>query len=394
MQAYGAQRVFDGERLLDGPATVLVDGGRLVGVQRAGEPLPAGCELTAFDDATLLPGLVDAHVHLCADGGAGALDRIPDASDEEMAGVVETSLRAQVAAGVTTVRDLGDRRYAVIDWRNRHPSDDPLPRVLGSGPPITLPDGHCSNMGGGVSGVDALLAAVRDRARRGVDVVKIMASGGVNTPGSEAAKPQFDVDEVRATVAEAHRLGLTVTAHAHAVNVVRDVLDAGVDMVEHATFITETGMAVDQSAVAAMAATGTPVCPTLGFSPGATPPPAVLEMMQRTGMTHEKRVAAFVGMHRAGVRLVAGSDAGINPAKPHGVLREALIHLAQGGVSVADTVASATSVAADALGLGDETGRLRPGLAADLLVVDGDPFADVARLRDVRAVVVRGRRVV
>jgi len=206
--------------------------------------------------------------------------------------------------------------------------------------------------------------------------------------------PQFDVGEIRAVVVEAHRVGLPATAHAHAVNVVGDVLAAGVDMVEHATFITDIGMVVDQSAVAAMAATGTPVCPTLGFAPGATPPPAVLAMMQRTGMTHEKRVTAFAEMHRDGVRLVAGSDAGINPAKPHGVLRESLIHLAQGGVSVEETLASATSVAADALGLGNETGRLRAGLAADLLVVAGDPCTDLTRLRDVVAVVVRGRRVV
>jgi imidazolonepropionase-like amidohydrolase len=395
MQAYGAQRVFDGERLLDGPATVLVDGGRVLGVQSAGQQLPAGCELTAFGDATLLPGLVDAHVHLCADSTMGALDRIPDPTDEEMAGVIERSLRLQVAAGVTTVRDLGDRRYAVLEWRDAHRADDPeLPRVLGSGPPITLPEGHCSNMGGGVAGLDALVAAVRQRAERGADVVKIMASGGVNTPGSDAAKPQFDVDEVRAVVTEAHHVGLAVTAHAHAVDVIRDVLSAGVDMVEHASFITQTGMTVDDSAVATMAATGTPVCPTLGFLPGAAPPPPVLAMMERTGMTHEKRVAAFVGMHRAGVRLVAGSDAGINPGKRHGVLRESLIHLAQGGVSVIDALASGTSVAADVLGLAAETGRLRPGLAADLLVVDGDLFADVARLRDVVAVVLRGRRMV
>jgi imidazolonepropionase-like amidohydrolase len=221
-----------------------------------------------------------------------------------------------------------------------------------------------------------------------------MASGGVNTPGSDAAKPQFDVDEVRAVVTEAHHVGLAVTAHAHAVDVIRDVLSAGVDMVEHASFITQTGMTVDDSAVATMAATGTPVCPTLGFLPGAAPPPPVLAMMERTGMTHEKRVAAFVGMHRAGVRLVAGSDAGINPGKRHGVLRESLIHLAQGGVSVIHALASGTSVAADVLGLAAETGRLRPGLAADLLVVDGDLFADVARLRDVVAVVLLGRRMV
>ena len=393
MEAWTAARVFDGERLLRPGSAVLVDGGRVVAVLGPGEQPPAGSRVVDHPDATLLPGLVEMHAHLCCDSGPGALERIPDASDEELVAVIETSLRAQLAAGVTTVRDLGDRRYAVVEWRDAHRDDGELPRVVASGPPVTTPGGHCANMGGEAAGRDALRAAVQERAERGVDAVKVMASGGVNTPGSDAVLPQFGVDDLRVVVDEAHRLGLPVTAHAHSVASVRDAIDAGVDAIEHASFVTERGFAPEPAVVADLVARRVPVCPTLGIVPGATPPQAVLDLMRRTGMTPENRAAMFADLHHAGVVLVSGADAGISPGKRHGVLPEALVHLAHAGVAGADVLASATSIAADALGLGDRTGRLRPGLDADLLVVRGDPVQDVTCVRDVVTVAVRGRPV-
>ena len=393
MEAWTAGTVFDGERLLPPASAVLVDGGRVVAVLGPGEQPPAGVRVVDHPDATLLPGLVETHAHLCCDSGPGALERIPDASDDELVTVIETSLRAQLAAGVTTVRDLGDRRFAVVGWRDAHRDDDALPRVLASGPPVTTPGGHCANMGGETAGADALRAAVRERAERRVDVVKVMASGGIGTPGSDAARPQFEVEDLRVMVDEAHRLGLPVTAHAHSTRSVRDAVDAGVDGIEHASFVTETGFAPDPAVVADLVACRVPVCPTLGIVPGATPPPAVLELMRRTGMTPENRAAMFADLYDAGVVLVSGADAGISPGKRHGVLPEAVVHLAQAGGAGVDVLASATSVAADALGLGDRTGRLRSGLDADLLVVRGDPVRDVTCLRDVVAVAVRGRSV-
>jgi imidazolonepropionase-like amidohydrolase len=183
-----------------------------------------------------------------------------------------------------------------------------------------------------------------------------------------------------------------VTAHAHSVGSVRDAIDAGVDGIEHASFITGSGFAPEPSAVTDLATRRIPVCPTLGVAPGVTPPPAVLEMMRRTGMTMENRAAMFAELHHAGVVLVSGADAGISPGKRHGVLPEALVQLAQAGMPVVDVLASATAGATDSLGLSDRTGRLRPGLDADLLVVRGDPMTEVTALRDVMAVVVRGRR--
>jgi imidazolonepropionase-like amidohydrolase len=149
---------------------------------------------------------------------------------------------------------------------------------------------------------------------------------------------------------------------------------------------------VSDTVVARLVASRIPVCPTLGIAPGATPPPAVLEMMRKAGMSYESWVRTVGDLHRAGVRLVSGSDGGINPGKRHGILPEAVIHLVDGGVSALDALACATSVAAAACGIADRKGRVGAGLDADLLLVDGDPLADIATLRNVRAVYLRGRR--
>lgn len=390
MEAWTAGRVFDGERLLPTGTSVLVDDGTIVAIMTPEEALPPGCRVIAHPEGTLLPGLVETHAHLCYDSGPRALERIAAPTDDEMVDVIESSLRAQLGAGVTTVRDLGDRGFAVVAWRDAHRNDPTFPRVLGSGPPVTTPAGHCANMGGEAAGADALRRAVHERARRSVDVVKVMASGGINTPGSDAAATQFGVDDLRVLVDEAHGAGLPVTAHAHSVRSVRDALDAGVDSIEHATFVHDTGFGPDPVIVADLVARRTPVCPTLGELTDVAPPPLVLEMMRRTGMTTESRAAMYADLHRAGVALVSGSDAGINPAKRHGVLPEGLVSLARAGVAESDVLASATSVAADTLGLASTTGRLRPGLSADLLVVAGDPLSDITCIRDVQAVVVHG----
>ncbi|GAA1627548.1 amidohydrolase family protein [Kribbella alba] len=392
MIAIEVSAVFDGERYSAEGAVVIVDGTQILSVDPLGTAVPAGCDLVRYEGATLLPGLIDAHVHLCCDGGPGALERIPDFSDDELTGVIEDSLRAHLATGVTTVRDLGDREWAVVEWRSRH-RDRMLPTVVASGPPITVPHGHCSNMGGAVEGVDELRRAVAERAERGADLVKIMASGGVNTPGTDPAAVQFSAEELQVVVEESHNRGLPVTAHAHSVQAIKNALVAGVDGIEHCSFITANGLDVVDSVVADLVASRTTVCPTLGVEPGATPPPAVLEIMRRTGTDYEARARMTGALHAAGVRLVTGSDGGINPGKSHGILPEAVIGLVLGGVSPIDALATATSLAAAACGLADQTGRIAAGYTADLLVVTGNPTTDITGLHNIQATYLRGDRV-
>jgi imidazolonepropionase-like amidohydrolase len=389
MIAIRARHAFDGVEVSPDGAVVLVEGQRVAGVEsRQFEP-PTGTEIID-SKGTVLPGLVNTHVHLCGDGRDGALERLPELSREEVDVIIERALAIQLASGVTTVRDLGDPEWAVVERRDQARSAEP--HIVASGPPITSVGGHCWMMGGEAAGVDALRAAVRERAERRVDVVKIMASGGAMTPGTDIGECQFTLDELRAVVDESHGLGLPVTAHAHALSAVERAIDAGVDGIEHCTCITADGADFSPALWKRLIEAQIVVCPTLGRDPGVSPPPRVLEMLASWGMTFEQRYSTVAAAHAAGVRLISGDDGGITSGKRHGVFAEALLSLHWGGVSVSDALASGTSAAADGCGVGDRKGRLRAGYDADILVVDGDATADLTALRSVSAVFLRGER--
>jgi imidazolonepropionase-like amidohydrolase len=390
-----AGAAFDGEQAIPGGALVLLDGVRIAGVEPGTAPAPDGCEVLEVPGGTVLPGLVDAHVHLCADGTDGSLDRIQEPSEDGMQAVISQSLRTHLAAGVTTVRDLGDRRYAVLDWRAAT-HDAGYPAVLASGPPITSAGGHCASMGGEAAGEEQLRAAVRERAARGADIVKVMTSGGFATAGTQVMLCQFTQDELEAVVDEAHAAGLPVTAHAHGLPAVQMAMAAGVDGIEHCSFLTDKGIVQSAEDLARLAAAGIAVCPTLGFAGVPSPTSNARAVLERQGVTIEQviemRQRRVGEMHAAGVHLVSGTDAGVARTKPHGMLPLSVAALVAGGVSTAAALATATSLAAQACGLGDRKGRLWAGYDADLLVVDGDPVAGIAALSRPLAVFARGRR--
>jgi imidazolonepropionase-like amidohydrolase len=400
VQAIRAAHAFDGEAFRGSGATVLVEDGLVVGVEAAGYPVPADCELTSFD-GTLLPGLIDAHVHLVADSGVAALDRAAGYSEVDIEQVVTQALHDQLASGVTTVRDLGDRRFCVVARRDRQRATPTMePTIVAAGPPVTSIGGHCHYLGGEVSGTDAMARAVTDRAQRGVDVVKVMASGGVNTPGSDVMLTQFTTAELRALVEHAHSAGLPVTAHAHGTPAVEQAIAVGVDGIEHCTCVTDRGLGqVSEATVAALARSRIAVCPTIGVDPTrmAEPPPALQAALARLGVTFQELLRSrweFVArLHHAGVRLVSGVDAGIGPAKRHGVLGYAVCELVSAGLSGAEALSTATSEAASACGVGGTKGRIAPGYDADLLVVDGDLETDMTALLRPQAVLLRGRAV-
>lgn len=396
MLGYRADSAFDGERIIRGGALVLVEGNRITAVEPGSAPAPSGCEVTYLPGTTILPGLIDTHVHLCGDDSPRALDQFFELSPDDLDRIITAGLQAQLAAGVTSVRDLGDYQWAIVD-RRRTAGDGaagPIePTVVASGPPITIETGHCWSMGGAASGVDGLRRAVRERSERGADVVKIMTSGGAMTVGTDVMACQFSLAELRVVVETAHDLGLAVTAHAHPVPAVEQCVAAEVDGIEHCSCLTPTGFSTPPELAARLADAGTLVCPTLGRALGVEPPPQVKALMERAGATWESRLEQVADLYRAGVTLVSGADSGISPGKPHGVMPEAVIDLLDCGVPADLALASATSAAAGACGLADRTGRLRAGLDADLLIIDGDPTLDITALRNVRAVVSRGREV-
>ena len=242
--AVRAERAFDGSRFLPGGATVVVEGDRIVGVEPAAFALPSGVPVTVLA-GTLLPGLVDCHVHLVSSGAfpgtPGSLEWSGTAEVDDIDAVVTESLQAQVAAGVTTVRDLGDVHYRALDHRGRE--SEGLPRVVAAGPPVTTPSGHCHFLGGAVDPavLTELDRAVAERVERGVDLVKVMASGGFLTPGSDQLGAQFEVPALRRIVDAAHAAGLRIVAHTHSITGAEVALDAGADGLEHFTCLAADG---------------------------------------------------------------------------------------------------------------------------------------------------------
>ncbi|MBB5873295.1 imidazolonepropionase-like amidohydrolase [Allocatelliglobosispora scoriae] len=386
MQAILAARLFDGVDAvpIDRPV-VLVDDGRIAGV---GAEVPAGAEVVDLGDVTLLPGLVDAHIHLCLDAGTNPVGRLATIGDDELRVEMRAAARRALLGGVTTIRDLGDRSYLALGLRDEFAADLTAgPQLLTAGPPITTPRGHCWFLGGETEGVEGIRAAVRERAERGVDVIKVMATGGELTVGTWPYQAQFSVEELRAAVDEAHRHGLPITAHAHGVAGIANATAAGVDTVEHCSFITPTGATADQAVIDGLVAAGVTVSATLGHLPGFTATPRTVSLIADLNVV-------FARIRESGVRVICSSDAGIGPAKPHDVLPYGAGEMVELlGYSTAYALRSVTSMAAQECRVGDRKGRIAPGFDADLLAVDGDPLADITALRSISAVIRGGQRV-
>jgi imidazolonepropionase-like amidohydrolase len=387
LTALRAAALFDGSSstLVRDPL-VLIDGSTIVAVD-SGVPAPEHADVTDLGGATLLPGLVDTHVHLAFDASPDPVAHLAGQGDDATLIAMTKAAQAALRGGVTTVRDLGDRDYLSLGLRGQ----PGLPAIVAAGPPITTPGGHCHYLGGVAEPtVKGVQAAVHEHAERGVDVIKIMASGGNLTPGTHQHLPQFTPEVLKAAVDAAHRHGLKVTAHAHAVGAIADAVAAGADGMEHVSFWTEDGVDAPAELIKLIADRRTVVGLTVGMlppPPGLSPPKELLARLPGI-------VANTRRMHEAGAHLVAGSDAGIAPIKPHDVLRyaPAMLH-GQLGLSPADTLRMVTSAAAEVIGLGHRKGRIAPGFDADILAVDGDPVADLAALHRIRAVYAGGTAV-
>jgi imidazolonepropionase-like amidohydrolase len=335
---------------------------------------------------TLLPGLVDGHQHLSWGCKPNALDGLPQDAAAQRSQAVANARRA-LAGGVTTVQDLGDSDYAVVEVRDAGRADRSLPRILASGPPITTPAGHCHFLVGAQTTAADIPSAVARRAERRVDVIKVMVSGGNITPGSLPWESQFDEAALRLLVEGAHGAGIPVAAHAHGAAALRACVTAGVDSIEHCTFMTADGVDHDPALLRDLAESGIVVRITPGSVPGGPPPPPALAARM------QMIVGRLLALWEAGARIVVATDAGIGPGKPHDALAYSVLDLAAATGDAVGALRAATSRAADALGLADTCGRLAPGRSADLLVVRGHATANVGALLDVEAVYRQGAHV-
>ncbi|MGW6568826.1 amidohydrolase family protein [Streptomyces sp. NPDC054975] len=345
---------------------------------------PAGVPRHDHPDGTLLPGLVDAHVHLALDAGPDPVTALREADDATVSRGMAERARRLLDAGVTTVRDLGDRNGLVVRLRDTIAAGRlPGPRILAAGTPVTGPGGHCWFLGGEVAGPEAIRELVRQNASRGVDVIKVMATGGGITKGGPPVwAAQFTTEDLRVVVDEASRAGLPVAAHAHGTEGIRAAVAAGVTTIEHCTWIDRDGFRLLDDVVDEIAAKGIHVCPAAS--------PDWRGFAERFGA--ERAETMFCGLRRMrerGVRLITGTDAGVSRAVFDDFVSslEFFEHL---GCTPEEIVDLATHTTAQALGLHD-TGTLAPGHRADLLIVHGDPLKDLQALREIRLVMAGGR---
>lgn len=331
---------------------------------------------------TVLPGLIDGHVHLCLDPDIRAPSDQPngDAVREAM----PARLHQMVSAGITTARDLGGGEWIDLEMRDRIAAGALVgPRLVCSGQPITSPGGHCHFWGGEAEDAEQALAVLERQVQHGVDLIKVMATGGNLTPGSQPVDAQFPQSVLEQVVGAAGAHGHHVAAHCHGTAGIRNAANARVRTIEHCSWVGPQGWHTEYSHEVAqtIARGGTFVSPTINSG-----------WKRNLGRTdYEARVGAnFDRMREAGVRLMASTDAGI-PGVYHYDLPRALPYFSHfARLSPVETLCAATSNGAEAIGLGGVTGRIAPGFAADLLIVDGDPLDDLNALSTPAFVVARG----
>ncbi|MFN3370609.1 MAG: amidohydrolase family protein [Sphingomonadaceae bacterium] len=390
--------IADPSRDRGAPALILVEGNRIRAVLPADAPVPEGARLVDLSDATVLPGLIDLHVHLTGDPGRSPLHFAQTTSERTVATGARNALLT-VKAGFTTVRDLGAPPLASLALRDAIAAGDLVgPRIQAAGAGISIIGGHADvsgfrpdvnevlSSGNSCTGPEQCAARVREAARRGVDVIKITATGGVLSQQARGLELHFTPAEMKAIVETADSLGLKVMAHAHGDSGIRGAVEAGVSTVEHGTFASAETLRL-------MRQKGTWYVPTLMAFQGLadrvgkgifTP---VVELKARAALAQwGNGLAAAV---RAGVPIAFGTDAGVFEHGRNG--EEFALMVEKGGMSPRAALVAATVDAARAAGLSDEIGTIAPGKAADIVAVSGDPLADPRTLQKMRFVMANGR---
>lgn len=343
-------------------------------------------------DRVIVPGLIDAHVHLELDPALRSPEEQLAVPEAERRTSIARRAAAMLAAGITTARDCGGGGYMEHDLRDEIDAGRrPGPRMLCCGRPITTPGGHCHFWGGEVDGEAAIDERVGDQIEAGSDWIKVMATGGVFTPGGARARDtQFDESGLRRIVEAASAAGRSVAAHCHGTRGIAFAAGAGVRTIEHASFAGEKGFGtdLDPALMQEMAARELWVSPTVNAGWGRRvrkkedgEPTDFFLRMSRT--LREQR--------DHGLRFIASTDAGIPGVAHHDLVAGLEAFALFADLRPVDVLRAATSESARALGLEAETGRIAPGLSADFLVLDADPLEDLAALRDPEYVVIRGR---
>jgi imidazolonepropionase-like amidohydrolase len=381
-------------KMLSGQA-IVIDGGKIVSVGPAGDVKSSAADhVIDLPNATLLPGLIDAHTHLTMNpqdvGYEGLAISVPRSA---LAGA--KNARLTLEAGFTTVRNVGADGFSDIALRDAvNAGDVPGPRILASGPALGITGGHCDNnmlpsnyhaVGDGVAdGVAEVQHRVRDNIKYGADLIKVCATGGVLSMGDSPQASQYTLEEMKAIVADAHRLGRKVAAHAHGAQGILWASEAGVDSIEHGSYIDDAG-------IAEMKKNGTYLVPTLYLGDWLLEnadaihiPPFMLAKAKEVLPAARKNIAhAFA----SGVKVGFGTDSAVYP---HGLNGHEFAVMVKLGLTPLQSIQAATINDADLLGWSGKVGTLEAGAWADIIAVDGDPLQDVTTLERVKFVMKGG----
>jgi imidazolonepropionase-like amidohydrolase len=375
-------RVVDASGVCEA-ASVLVESEQIVRVGTASDAVPEGAAVVDLGGRTLLPGLIDAHVHVTAFDLPVPLKGEAVVAREVKHHFIAAGLRAMLRMGITTVRDVGAFDDDLLHARRAiELGAFAGPRILACGRILsaTSPGGaHFAGMYREADGPDEMRKATREQIRRGADFIKVMTTGARSVVLEDPEPAQVTRDEVATVVEEAHRMGFRVAAHCEGLDGTRLAIEQGVDTIEHGLELHREPALLEQ-----LASSGRILVPTLScfFDLSETHAclwaPRLVELAKRQ---REEALQTVEAARAAGVRLAMGYD-----SMPHGQSALELVRLHDAGLTALEAIAAATAVAADACGLADEVGTVEAGKRADLLVVDGDPLADPRLLLDAERV--------
>jgi imidazolonepropionase-like amidohydrolase len=385
-----------------GPSTLIIRNGKIAELLSGHQPGPAGATLIDLKDKFVLPGLIDSHVHLDSDAGGNAalIEAVTD-SPARAAYRAAGNAKKTLMAGFTTVRNMGDGTGATLALRDAVAAGElPGPRIIDAGRSISTTSGHMDatlsvseDLHASIGqenlcdGVESCRQAIRKQVRRGVDVIKIATTGGVNSRiGAGLGRQLFD-DEVKALVDTAHLYGKKVAVHAHGDDGVNIALAAGADSIEHGTMLTDESIKLFKAAGAYYVPTLSTVngyLERLAANPNAYPPDVLAKVQWRIGVTGKSLAKAYP----AGVKIAFGTDAGVSK---HGRNADEFELMVKHGMPASAAIQAATMNDATLLGVEKEVGSLEPGKAADVIAVAGDPITDITTLKSVRFVMKDGR---